>query len=691
MIVTRYPLFRAFLLFCSGILLANFIDISFGFFLLVLVISGVLSLCFAYFKLVFYTYQNRWLFGLSVSVFFVSLGVVISHLYSEKHFVRHLKILPEKETYAEVELLEEPRKKKRSYGMEVRLLKIGVHKDSLESKSLKFMLYLQKSEKAVALRYGDRLLIQTVINQLQAPQNPHEFDYRDYLNLRAIYAQAYADSSSWQKLSGGNGMKIVEYSSSLRRYLLNVVDSWGLSSTQGAVTKALLLGYRYDIDDNTLKAYASAGAMHVLAVSGLHVGIVYLMTGYMFFFLTRIKNGRVIKSILLVMLLWCFALITGLSASVVRASTMFTFVAVGAGFKRYTSVYNTILASAMFLLCIKPTYLFEVGFQLSYAAVFGIVWMQPQLEELYRPSNKILKWIWGITTVSLAAQLVTFPLGLYYFHQFPTLFLLSNLIVIPLVTCLMYLGVPTLALGAMGINFMPLINLFTSLLWLMNNGVLFVEKQAGFLLTEIHITRFELVALYVLVVSCFWWLVSGGYRRLVLGLLALLCILSSQVWEQYLHHKQKALIVYAIRDHVAIGLYNGGESAFIADSTLLVDNDAMTFHVKHHWWALDVQPTLIGLDTCNSMKRRLLSLDKWLLYMYQDEEECFPEVDLVVVPDVYPARGLRPSSDVMVILSSALNYYQRKKWREWCVRHKVPFHDVSEEGALEFISSGGTR
>ncbi|MDZ7845920.1 MAG: ComEC/Rec2 family competence protein [Owenweeksia sp.] len=441
----RYPLFRAFLALAAGILIANFMATSFVFFLILFITATSCSIWFGSRKNIFFKFSKRWWFGAALVTSFLSLGVLSSWLYTEKLMPHHLHEAPQMEQAYLLQLQENPQEKANSYGTRARLLATTDGKSSAN-----IMLYLQKSTAAAHLQYGDRLLVHTTLNELSPPKNPHEFDYKNYLNLKSIYYQAYTDSSSWQLESRGHGVALIAFSKKLRNRLLSIIDRWQLGPKKEAISKALLLGYRYDIDDDQLKAYASAGAMHVLAVSGLHVGIVYLMAFYALSFLTQVRYGKVSRTGVLILLLWLYACLTGLSASVVRAATMFTFVAIGTSFKRNTSVYNTILSSAMLLLLIKPTYLFEVGFQLSYAAVFGIVWLQPKFESLWRPGNWPLRQLWGITTVSLAAQLATFPLGLYYFHQFPALFLLSNLMVIPLVTVLMYLGIITLLISLTG-------------------------------------------------------------------------------------------------------------------------------------------------------------------------------------------------------------------------------------------------
>ena len=476
-----------------------------------------------------------------------------------------------------------------------------------------------------------------------------------------------------------------------RRKMLSEIDRWALSQDQKAVTKALLLGYRYDIQDDLLKAYSSAGAMHVLAVSGLHVGIVYIIASYLLFYLGRIRYGEHARAIILILLLWAYAMLTGLSASVVRAATMFTFVAIGTGFKRHTSIYNTILGSAMLLLIFQPTYLFEVGFQLSYAAVFGIVWLQPRLKSLWNTKNLLLEKVWTITTVSIAAQIATFPLGLYYFHQFPTLFLVSNLVVIPLVTLLMYLGLLNLTLSLFGILPMFMIQIFGALLYAMNFSVSYIERQASFLIEHIHITRLELVLLYTFIILIFSWLLAGGYRRLAAALVIISIFELSQLQESMALKSEARFVVYDVKKHPAIGFYGNGQGVFLSDTTLLNDDDALTFHIKHHWWAQDME-NLQLVETPQSICNDLVCKQKSLIYfnhlniwMAENKRhapantycwiacgQCYPPDTTVYLPR-------------LVILASDLGYNQHKAWLQWTADHHLQTWDVITRGAFEEV------
>ena len=226
----------------------------------------------------------------------------------------------------------------------------------------------------------------------------------------------------------------------LRKSFINIFENQGISGRNFAVVTALVLGMDDYLDNDTRKEFSSAGAIHILCVSGLHVGVIYMVLNALLFFLKRNKYARALRSLILLIGIWFYAMLTGLAPAVLRAATMFSFVIIGTGIKRKAGVFNSLTVSAFILLLFNPFLIYNVGFQLSYAAVIAIVAIQPTIYQIWQPKNKIADNIWGITTVSVAAQLGTAPLGLFYFHQFPNYFIITNLIAIPLATLILYAG-----------------------------------------------------------------------------------------------------------------------------------------------------------------------------------------------------------------------------------------------------------
>jgi competence protein ComEC len=359
-------------------------------------------------------------------------------------------------------------------------------------------LYVPKDSMYQTSLPGDKILFNARLNLIPPPKNPHEFDYRNYLHLHQVYAQGYTTDA---KIITTEKWSIMRWASSFRAELLMLIDEMNLEADEKAIASALLLGYRHFITDETIQAFAGAGAMHVLAVSGLHVGILYMVVAF-FLKVDRRKphknNWR--KVLVIIAIIWMYAILTGLSPSVTRAAVMFTFLAVGGLMKRKTSSIQAIIASAMVLLAFNPNYLFEVGFQLSYAAVFGIIYLQPKIYRLIpRIPNRMLDYAWQITAVSIAAQAATFPLSVYYFHQFPLLFVFSNLFVIPLAFLTMGYGLFVLIVSIFTGVLSWLIWPLKGLLWLMINGVGLIEEIPHAVVTQLWIGRVEIILYLILI------------------------------------------------------------------------------------------------------------------------------------------------------------------------------------------------
>jgi competence protein ComEC len=245
------------------------------------------------------------------------------------------------------------------------------------------------------------------------------------------------------------------------------------------------------LDEETLQAYVSAGAMHVLSVSGLHVALVFQLLTWMLGFMQFDKVGKWLYYILSLMLIWGYAILTGLCPSVMRSVVMFTIILIGQATNKNNNTINSIGFSAFLLLLYNPMMLMDVGFQLSYLAVLGIVYLQPKIYSWFEIKNGFGDWAWQITSVSIAAQLITFPLGILYFHQFPTYFLLTNLIVIPASTVMLYGGI-----GLFVVYWIPFISnwygfLLEKFTWLVNEYLVWNQQLPGSVVEGIFIENWE--------------------------------------------------------------------------------------------------------------------------------------------------------------------------------------------------------
>lgn len=328
-----------------------------------------------------------------------------------------------------------------SRSIEVAQVKSGAYYDNYEVlfEEALYHAKLQKGAK-VQLEPGDICLANFKLLPLPKQSHPEAFNYGDFLLKRGFRGQMQISKALVYAKADGSLNAIKNF----RRGLAENIESWPWSSSEKALFKALFLGIKSGISKELKGAFQGAGIMHLLAVSGLHLGIIYLLLNSFTKFLRAFPGGRFWQFAILLLGIWSFVFLTGAGASVLRAATMFTFMGFGQLLRRKTNGLRPVLASALFLLWFKPLLIHDLGFQLSYAAVIGILILVPIFNAFHLSKNRILKNLEQIVYVSLAAQIFTAPLSLYYFEQFPSYFLIANLLILPIMPLLMYGGLALL-------------------------------------------------------------------------------------------------------------------------------------------------------------------------------------------------------------------------------------------------------
>ncbi len=430
------PALRLLLPFIAGIILRDNIQIPFP-----LLIAGCSFLFLLLFFIRIYEpanvrYNIRWLYGLVLNCFIMIFSMcLMSKTIQAPTFMDYTG----KDGFIVARVVEPPHERERRYRVLIEPL-VVIGDTSITRTSGRALGWFGKDSLAGMLRAGDRLVIPNRFSEIRNQGNPFEFDYSNYMRIQGVSGEIYLDSGEWFRPEQVAARNLLLTAGRLRERLLDILESNGVTGREYAVAGALILGYRSEIDQETRHSYAASGAMHILAVSGLHVGIIYLLIYWTLGFVKKFRYHSIVRVIIILIIIWFYALLTGLSPSVTRASTMFSFVAVAGFFRRSANIFNTLASSAFVQLLINPLTLFIVGFQLSYFAVAGIAYYQPFISSVIRFRNMLAEKIWALSTVSLSAQLVIFPLGIYYFNQFPNYFLLTNLLAVPLAMIILYLG-----------------------------------------------------------------------------------------------------------------------------------------------------------------------------------------------------------------------------------------------------------
>lgn len=428
------------------------------------------------------------------------------------------------------------------------------------------LLYFSKNDFSAPFRYGDALMIRGVPAPVQAPSNPGEFDMQRHLFFRNIYHRHTLGKDDVQLTDKGRGNAFISSAISVRLWAGRQLHTFVPGDREQATASALVLGVTDGLDSDLLQAYASTGVMHVLAVSGLHVSIIYwiiLLAGKP---LEKLRSGRVILAVGSVVILWIYAFVTGWSPSVLRAVMMFTFVALARPWRQSTNIYNTMAASAFCLLVYDPFFLMSVGFQLSYIAVFGIVFLHPHLYLLWEPRRRIWDEVWKVTSVSIAAQIATLPISLFYFHQFPNYFLVANLLVIPASFVVLVTGLAVLPL-----SFVPLVASWAGyalgwVIYLMNQIVIVVGSLPFALVRNIYIDASQACFLAAATLCITLCLVQ---KRLAWLWCSVVFVIAFSVidWVHFLTVVDRShIVVYNIKGRTAIDFVHQGSLLTYGDS-----------------------------------------------------------------------------------------------------------------------------
>lgn len=537
---------------------------------------------------------------------------------------------------------------------------------------------IQRDSLTNYLNVDDEILIKTSLELLSKPLNPYVFDYAKYLNRKQIYHQLYLRSGKYLILeSDSQTLKGLIYG--IHKKINKQLLESGMSLEDLGFINALLLGKRQFLSKDIIKTYSASGAIHILAISGLHIGVLLMLLRFIFQFLDRWKYGKLISSFCIVTILWGFAFLAGMSASVVRAVTMFTALQIGMSFNKRHFILNSIFMSMLVLLIAKPNFLFDVGFQLSYSAVLSIVLLRPILSDYWKPENIAVRYAWDLVTVSMAAQLGVLPLSLYYFHQFPMLFLISNLCIIPMLSLLLVTGVFTIVFTLLGIPVAWLISLFSSLIYYMNTVVNWVSAQELFLIQYIHFSGLQL-GISVSILIGFAFLIQQFKWRLFYVIIVLIVGFQASMFQyKYALENSSEMIVYHQYKKSKLVIRNGGEAEVFVVDTVLVSND---FLLRSYQNAIGID----ALKVLSPIPNVLSFLDKTVLVVDKDGvykvDGFTPNIVLLRdSPKINLERLIKDLKPELIVADGSNYPMYKQQWQLTCRQQKTPFHDTSQKGA----------
>lgn len=647
-------------------------------------------------------YKYRWVFGLFLNFFFILLGfdLVLIHNgnYQADNFARS------KSKGNLIAIVDEPMQVKDHVCKTILRVMAVTGKKEFREASGRVLAYFDKDSLSVKLRYGDLLILGVSPRPVDPPRNPAAFDYRGYLASNYVYHQVFLRKNTWMKLASDRGARVKALANQVREKFLEIFRENGISGKEYAVASALILGNSDQLDAETRREYAGSGAMHILSVSGMHVAVIFAVLNLMLGFMDKRNNLKFLKTIILVLSIWFYAAITGFSPAVLRAAWMITFVIIGVTWMRQANIYNVLAASALLITLADPRIITNAGFQLSYMAVLGIVALGPLINRLWSPRFWISNWVWKVISVSIAAQLATFPLACYYFHQFANYFLLTNLVAIPVSAFVIYTGIAVLVTSPVHFISTLLARLMAWLLIAMNFSVKWIEEAPGAVTRDMPFSLSMMILIYFLIIVLFalWVTRFKHYVFLALGFLLLIALLNISNSEKW--NNQHELVIYSVKKRSSFCFISGREAVLFSDSAVAGDSMLVGFTMRPHWVSKALKKVSVfnpgnspGLSKTSPMlEGEFMVMGNY--YQFRKTRVAFVSrkpsknhagaklaVDFLIIrdmPGVHMAELLNLYSARQVIIDSSAPAWRSRLWQEECSQLGQECYSVPENGAL---------
>jgi len=629
----------------------------------------------------------RYLKGIGIQASLMSLGYllcVIHTISSSKQWYQHsLKDFD----YALVQITEEPQNKPKTKKANVEIVQLISENKSISTKG-EAIVYFQKSAQANSLKQGEIILVKNVFKDIKPNGNPGEFNYAQYLQHKNIFQSAYLKEGDWSS-SQIVQSNLSSFFSQLGKSTRSLLRKYIPNNHSYGIAEALLIGYRNDIDHEIWQAYSDTGIVHIIAISGMHMAMIYMSIRWLLFLIPFMKRYRILSLSVAIVFMWLFAGITGLPPSVTRAAIMFTFIGVGEMLNREISGFNNLAVSAFCLLCINPFWLIDIGFQLSYLAVLSLLFFYNKIYHWFFIQSKILDAVWKLIAATLAAQILTFPLCVYYFHQFPLLFLLTNLIAVPATTIILYAEIILVSLSWIS-SLSKLLGMFisTAIQWL-NEAVFMVSKLSFAVWSGIQTNLFETMIFFVMIYFVSIWFIQKKKVYLPYALLSVVILLSSFTINRIQSKSQLKMIVYHAQKQKALEFIKG-ETYYCPDDDSLMTNKssdrfllkpARLFHRLKRKDASIVQiqkseeielfqfgkKTIARIHQTNFSTKQKLDIDYLIL-----SDQSKPDFDWI-----------KSNFNVnQIIIDSSIPSWKAMKIKHSLVQQNFMVHDINDDGAF---------
>lgn len=676
----QFPFLRIVIPFSAGILLQWYYPLHFW-----LIVT--LFVCFLFAFFVLRRSLKKSFFSANTTAFVIALMLMLAGC-----FTVYMKTISNSKNWIGnalsyqhlVVVIDEPLiEKNASFKAEAKVLQWQDSTGKWHPSTGKIIIYFAKEDDLKAINYGDVIVFKKPLQDIKNSGNPGAFNYKEYCALNGIHHQVYLKNQEiiFTQQKQVNSFK--RWLFNTKQFVIQTIRKNISGKQEQAVAEALLIGYRNDLDKDLVQAYSNTGVVHIIAISGLHLGMIYsLMMLLLRPFKSRIFR-KLINPIIILLIIWIFTFLAGAAPSVLRAAVMFSIILAGDFFERKKNIYNSLAASAFILLVINPFSLWDVGFQLSYAAVFSIVLLQKPVYNLIYFKNPLLDMIWRLNAVTLAAQVFTLPFIIYHFHQVPTLFLIANMLAVPLSGLILYGEILLVCIGNTNLGGW-LGKILEWLLSFMNNHIERLNYIDFAVIDNLQINIIQASLLMLIILCMIVWLREKQVHFLRFSLYCTAIFFLFYGYEAATNYNKQRLVVYAVPKHTAVDILHQGSYSFIGDTALMQDGFLRNFHLKPSRIKALSNNCINNLQ-CNAPV--IIKTDNAAALLIKNNFNITVPVKVTsVIISGNPKLNLeevKALTNCKQIIADANNsLYKISKWKKQAEQLHLRFHSVADDGAF---------
>ncbi len=681
----KMPFVRIVIPFLIGILLQWYLKIEPTLSVPLLVISVFISLIISLLHINI-GYTLRWVQGAAINISIIALAMLLTYGKDSRNHADWVGHHYKDSGAVIISLLEPPVTKPKSFKADASIQFVQSN-GAWQQVQGELIVYLQKDSAAPPLDYGSKILFIKPLQPIKNSGNPGAFDYARFNLFKGITHQVYLKTGEYKILPASTSSDVTRLLIDIRQYVIGVLQTYITGPEESGVAEALLIGYRNDLDKDLVQAYSNTGVVHIIAISGMHLAMIYGILAILLKWIKPTLRNRILKAVVILSVLWIFALVAGGAASIVRSAVMFTGIVLGDLLNKKGSIYNTLAAAAFVMLCNNPFVLWDVGFQLSFTAVLSIVVFMQPIYKLVFVKNKLMDSLWQLSAVTLSAQVLTSPLIFYYFHQFPLLFMVSNFVAVPLSTIILTLELILIAVSPIAFVAQYAGQACSLFIWLMNTFIRKVDQVPYALYDNVQVNLLQAWLIFLVTTALGCWLLRKWKVGLPIAGLLILTLVAVNKLESYSLVNSSKVVIYNIPQHHAIDFIYARSNQFVGDAIVASEPMLQNFHLKPARINFGIQSS--ELLPVLSFKHPFIHFNEKKLLVIDKPQKFVSakkiKVDVIVLannPKIYISNLHKTFDCDQYVFDASNPQWKINLWKKDCDSLHLRHHSTPDKGAF---------